>query len=134
MKGLDATVHYQNKRVGIQIKKETYRREAGGRGRFISDVMNDGLLIEIPYTITKAVELQKRVERARKEHTRKEKQLWWLLADRLLHFLPNGFVIFEKEYPQLIEKLIVEDQKDRTGLIEWKETIELVARIADKTY
>jgi hypothetical protein len=38
MNGLDALVKYKDKSIGIQMKKETYRREARGPGRFLREI------------------------------------------------------------------------------------------------
>lgn len=127
MKGIDALVHCQEKTVALQIKKETYRAEARERGRFARRKIPVTFTVEIPYTIAPPDEWQQRVEKARKEETRKQYKLFTLLARKLQRWLSNGFVVFQPDYPRLVEQLVQEEIKQgRQGFIEWQETLERI--------
>jgi len=127
MKGIDALVHCREKTVALQIKKETYRAEARERGRFARRKISVTFMVEIPYTIVSPDEWQQRVEKSRKEETRKRYELFALLAEKLQRWLPNGFVVFQPDYPRLVEHLIQEEIKQgRHGTIKWQETLERV--------
>jgi hypothetical protein len=104
MNGLDALITINGKAVGLQVKKETYRREARGAGRFARRVSE--LIIEVPYTITKPEDWLSSFSRARTDETRERYSRYLHLSQTLQRWLPNGFVIFTPEYPQAVEQFI----------------------------
>ncbi len=124
IKGVDALVRHDEAIVALQIKKETYRSEAHERGRFARRRVPVTFVAEIPYTIVHPDEWRKRIENARKPETRERYELFALVAERLQRWLPNGFVIFQPDYPCLMERLIREEIKQgRQGKIGWEETL-----------
>jgi hypothetical protein len=127
MKGIDALVRYGDVTIALQIKKETYRSEARERGRFARRQIPVILTIEIPYTIVRPEEWQKRVDKARKTETRERNELLALLAAKLQRWLPNGFVVFQPDYPCLIERLIREEiGQGRQDNIGWQEILKRI--------
>lgn len=125
MKGVDALVHLTDgTRVVLQVKKETYRPEARGTGRFARRGWSGELIVEVPYTITAPEDWQRRMERARTSETRDMYTLFVFLGMRLQRRLSNGFVVFHKDYPRLVEQLIGERVKAGTrGTIPWDEVL-----------
>ncbi len=127
MKGIDALVRHEDVTVALQIKKETYRSEARERGRFASRQITVTFTVEIPYTIVRPDEWQQRVKKARKAETRARNELLAFLAVKLQRWLSNGFVVFQPNYPLLVERLIQEEiRRGRQGKIEWQETLERI--------
>ncbi|MCX7854775.1 MAG: TaqI family restriction endonuclease, partial [Anaerolineae bacterium] len=97
MRGIDGLIRCGNMTVALQVKKETYRPEARGPGRFARRREYADWSVEVPYTIASAEELQARVERARRSDTRNRYYLLMFLAQRMQRWLPNGFVVFQPE-------------------------------------
>lgn len=126
MKGLDALVNLASgEQVALQVKKETYRSEARGAGRFARRSQQYDLVVEVPYTITGAEEWHSRLRRARRPETSERYRLFALLAETLQRRLPNGFVVFQPEYPRLVERLIREKLEEGAhGLVPWKEVLQ----------
>ncbi len=125
--GIDALVHCEGKAIALQVKKETYRAEARERGRFFRREIPVTLVVEIPYTVVSPDEWQQRVIKARKQETRQRGEMFAFLAEKLERWLPNGFVVFQPDYPRLVERLIREEiQQGRQGTIGWRETLERV--------
>lgn len=127
--GIDALITLnENTKVALQIKKETYRSEARSGGRFAQRETQTKLVIEIPYTITQAEAWKRRAQRARKEQTRTQAQLFRLLAERYQMWLPNGFVIFQHSYPQAVERIIQKlSDSVHVGTISWRKILEELA-------
>ncbi|MEM3147208.1 MAG: TaqI family restriction endonuclease [Archaeoglobaceae archaeon] len=124
MQGIDALVTVRNVKVALQVKKETYRTEAREGGRFARRKVQTQLVLEVPYTITRYDEWQRRAMKARTDETKEQARLFALLAEKFQQWLPNGFVIFQPDYPCLIEQIILESiQQDRQGVIGWRETL-----------
>ncbi len=125
MSGIDALVWCGEFRVALQVKKETYRAEARERGRFARRQQKVDLIVEVPYTVTPAEEWRKRRERAKTPKTQEQYNLFVFLAEHLQRWLPNGFVVFQPDYPRLVERLICEGaKKGQRGFIGWRETLE----------
>ncbi len=126
MKGIDALVHYGKLRIALQVKKETYRAEARERGRFAQPKSKEvDLIVEVPYTVTRSEEWRLRVERARSPKKQELYRLFRSVAEYLQRWLPNGFVVFQADYPRLIERLVQEDASiGKRDFIGWRETIE----------
>ena len=128
--GIDAlvTTSEAKKKIALQMKKETYRSEAKSPGRFAQRQIQVNLIVEVPYTIVSAEDLRKRTEKARKKENRKQFELLTLLAEELQQRLPNGFVIFQPNYPKIIEKLIEEvASQEHSKTLSWRETLEWIA-------
>lgn len=123
MKGIDAVVEYEGCPVALQVKKETYRPEASGSGRFVRREWNVCMMIEIPYTITAPEDWKKQLERARREDTRRRYAQFLWLAENLQKWLENGFVVFQPTYPQLVEQYIAREKpilsSDATRIVPW---------------
>jgi hypothetical protein len=141
MNGIDALVHCEGKRIGLQIKKETYRSEARESGRFAPRRIHVDIMIEIPYTIVKPDEWEKRMQRALKSDRQKQDRqkqyelykLFFLLAKKLQRWLDNGFVVFQPDYPRLVERFIQEkikemqqQEKQEKQKIGWQETLKYI--------
>jgi len=127
MKGIDGLVRCEGVTVALQVKKETYRSEARSAGRFASRKRYASWAIEVPYTVTPREELRRTLERSRKPDARERYELLLLLAERWQRELSNGFVVFQPEYPRLVEKLI--RQRVRDGVNEdlgWDSTLRLL--------
>lgn len=113
LRGTDAEVNVEGVKVALQIKKETYRSEAGAGGRFASRRQEYHIAVEVPYTLTRPEEWRRAVERARSESRREQANLFLFCASRLQRWLQNGFVVFQAEYPTAVEKFI--KQRDGQG-------------------
>ncbi len=121
MGGIDALVDCSNKKVALQVKKETYRTEAREGGRFRQRMPQADLVIEVPYTLSDPEHWVARLVRARTEETRHRYELFGFLAVKFQRWLPNGFVVFTPQYPLLLEKLITNlVQQQTSGIITWQ--------------
>jgi hypothetical protein len=129
MKGVDGLVRYGSVTVALQVKKETHRSEARGPGRFARRKMPVDWAVEVPYTIAQVDEWRTKVQKARTPETRESYSLLLFLAERMQRWLPNGFVVFQPEYPILIERLIQERVDSGTGSdLAWDETLSMLRR------
>lgn len=125
MRGIDALVHCNEWTVALQIKKETYRAEARERRRFARRILHANFTIEVPYTLVRPDEWQKRIEKARNPERKRQHELLAMVAMKFQRWLPNGFVVFQPAYPQLIECLVHEGiAKGWHGTVGWRETLE----------
>lgn len=125
MQGIDAVVEYaeENVRVGLQVKKVSYRYEARGPSRFARRKHQVHLVVEVPYTVTPAKTWQQRASRARKPHTKQQAEMFAWLATHLQRWFPNGFVVFQPKYPLLVKRLIREQARFGREEIRWHETL-----------
>lgn len=120
MSGIDALIRCDDFLAALQIKKETYRAEARGVGRFAQREQRVVLVVEVPYALTMPDAWQRRAERAKKDKTRAQYEAFAFLANHLQRWLPNGFVVFREEYPKLVERAILEwVQAGRQGTVRW---------------
>lgn len=120
-KGADALVDLgAGKKVGLQIKKETYRPEARGEGRFLKRVGAIASL-EIPYSLTSAETWFTKAERARNPEKKQEYLLWYRVASHLER-LPNGFVVFKPSYVERVEAFLCKNPP--SGIVTWRELVE----------
>lgn len=127
MDGVDALIYHDDFAVALQIKKETYRSEARGVGRFARRKQQVVLTVEVPYTITRPEEWHRRAQRAKREDTREQYEAFDFLAAHLQRWLPNGFVVFSEEYPKLVERaIIIWAQDGRQGTVGWDELLRQV--------
>ncbi len=107
--GVDGIVTLKNKKVAIQIKKVSYRREASQR-RFTSRQRKLAhLAAEVPYLVVDATDLQNKITSPRTREKTKEKCQSLLRAFRAnFTELKNGFVIFKEEYLRRIKGTLEE--------------------------
>lgn len=103
IKGIDALITFETKKIGLQIKKETYRYEAQGESRFSFRDISVDLFIEIPYTLSSKNLLKEKIENARK---RAEIYKIWLKVSDYLHHFENGFVVFKPDYIKKLDLFI----------------------------
>lgn len=120
--GVDAEVNVAGTRAALQVKKETYRAEAGGEGRFARRKHPYPLVVEVPYTLTLPEEWQRRAERARSSTRASQARLFHFCALRLQRWLPNGFVVFKPEYPIAVERYIHEHLAE-SGYHGWQQVV-----------
>jgi hypothetical protein len=124
-KGIDALVHANKHRVGIQIKKETYRSEAREENRFLKNKkQRDIALLEVPYTLQIPEKLRIKAERARKKGEDADIYLLWAKVAHHLKHLPNGFVIFQESYVKNVENFLQTHATSLSGVIPWKRVAE----------
>ena len=117
LKGIDALINLSNNlRIGLQIKKETYRSEARGENRFLKGQKAHALL-EVPYTLQSEQALIQKTENAR---SRAELYNLWAKVAKHLEHLPNGFVIFKESYVQSVERFLQEHGSTLSGRISWE--------------
>lgn len=127
MKGIDGLVHCDRVRIALQVKKETFRPEAREGNRFAQRRKYAHWTLEVPYTIAPLEEIQRNVERARTPETRARYALRLFLAERCQRRLSNGFVVFQPDYPRLVERLIQMQVKEKDSRdIRWDETLNLL--------
>lgn len=121
MKGIDALVKFQDAEVALQVKKQTYRSEARGAGRFAKRAPQAQLTVEVPYTLIRG-SMKKRTG---KQEEKKEHKLLRNLAKDFQNWLPNGFVVFKPEYPLYVEQLVDAKVKNKVeGIISWNELLD----------
>jgi len=105
--GIDAVVVIHNKRVGLQIKKISYRREASDRRFTRRQQKFVPLMVEIPYLVIDLDELKQKIINPRVRESSKERYKSALEAfDENFIKLSNGFVIFRKEYVERVYETI----------------------------
>ena len=132
MRGIDGLVRCGQVTVALQVKKETYRSEAREGGRFAQRQKYAHWTLEVPYTIALPEEIRTNVERARTPETRARHSLRLFLAETLQRRLPNGFVVFQPQYPRWVEQLIqmrVAGNESRD--IGWEETLTILRGMMD---
>lgn len=119
-------------KISLQIKKETYRSEAGAGGRFARRQQEYPMVIEIPYTLTRPQEWLQRIQRVRSESRREQARLFYLCASHFQRWLENGFVVFNPEYPVATEQFIKRRIKQRTASSEFLEWHSVIADIQNQ--
>lgn len=126
MQGIDALVTAEHTKVALQIKKETYRAEAREGGRFAQRKVQTQLVLVVPYTIKTPDYWQQKAKKARNNEKKELASLFSMLATKFQRRLKNGFVVFQPDYPCLVEQLITEyvrqGPKDK-HTIEWREIL-----------
>jgi len=118
--GIDAIVESDNnKKIAIQIKKVSYRREASERKFTKRQQKHADILVEVPYLVididkirSEINKLEKSKTKSGKSENRKEKLENILkLFNENFDRLENGFVIFKEEYLRYIRNVISEKLK-----------------------
>ncbi len=108
-KGLDAVVEFKEAKVGIQIKKISYRKEASER-RFAKKLLKYAdVIVEVPYLVVDTEELEGKIESSRvREENRKRYEKLLRLFQNNFEKLKNGFVVFKRNYVEYVYDLIVQ--------------------------
>lgn len=131
MKGIDGLVYCDTVRVALQVKKETYRPEARGPGRFAARRREADWIVEVPYTVATEQELREKASKAKKQETRERYESLAFLAGRLQRQLANGFVVFRPQYPLGVEGLIREQvTQGESQDIHWDQTLKRLHQMA----
>jgi hypothetical protein len=105
--GLDAVLNLKEKRIGIQIKKVSYRREVSDRRFTKKQQKHVDIVVEIPYVVEDTTELKAKILNPRTKAATKEKCRRRLpLFNKNFHKYNNGFVVFKKEYLKHIHRTI----------------------------
>jgi len=108
-RGIDAVADFEGRRVGFQIKKISYRREASER-RFASGRRRVvDVIVEVPYIVVDEEELKRRIESRRVRDATKERYRK-LLAQFKENFrkYDNGFVVFTENYLRKVHNKVKE--------------------------
>lgn len=122
--GIDAIVELGNKKIAIQIKKVSYRREASERRFTKRQQKYADVFVEVPYLVididkvkSEINKLEKSKTKSGKSENRKEKLENILkLFNENFDRLENGFVIFKKEYLMHIRNVIAEKLKTNKNI------------------
>lgn len=91
------------------------------------------LVLEVPYTVTPPEVWREKVNKARKDSTKHQAELFLFAAEKLQRWLNNGFVVFKPEYPRLVECLIRESiEQGQQGIVDWQKVlVQLKAQLGD---
>ncbi len=112
MMGIDAILELYSKRIAVQIKKVSYRREASDR-RFTKRLRTYAdIIVEVPYLVIDLEELRKKLRNSRvKESARVRYENVLEAFNKNFIKFDNGFVVFKREYLKHIRQLIYEKIK-----------------------
>ncbi len=112
MMGIDAIMKLNNMKVGIQVKKVSYRREASSRRFTKRQQKYIDVIVEVPYLVINIEELKDKLQNPRVRQSTKIKCQTALdiFNKNFIRFL-NGFVVFKKEYLNHIYQVILEKIK-----------------------
>jgi len=126
MMGIDAVLELQNFRVGVQVKKVSYRREASSRRFTRRQQAHADIMVEVPYLVIDRDELLSRInsKRVKDENREKYKRLLELF-DKNFTRLDNGFVIFRGSYLENIRDILVRRLKssDKGSTVTYEEIL-----------
>jgi len=105
--GIDSKISFMGKRIGIQIKKISFRREASQRKFTKRQKKVVDIICEIPYLVINEDELYRKLGSKRTRATTKEKIEGILFMFKTnFRKLENGFVIFADKYLTKVEEEI----------------------------
>jgi len=119
IKGVDSLIAFGNFRIGIQIKKISYRKEASERrfklGRKEKQLIDK--ICEVPYVVIDIAELERKIKskRVKEENKKMYAKLLSFFEKNLIKF-PNGFVIFKRDYLKRVKEAIesaIDSDKDK---------------------
>lgn len=123
--GIDAVAQIDGKKVGVQVKKVSYRREVSDR-RFTRRQENYAdVIVEVPYLVVDLKELEEKIKnpRAREDTKKKCRSALKAFNKNFVRF-DNGFVVFREEYLKNIFKKIREKTAQRKkGKITYEEIL-----------
>jgi len=109
IKGIDAVVKLNDIKIGIQIKKISYRREASERRFTNRQKKYVDIIVEVPYLVIDKNEIKRKIENSRiKEENRKTYENLLRAFEENFIQLENGFVIFKEKYLEHIRNIILE--------------------------
>jgi len=112
MMGIDAIVELNNIKVGIQVKKVSYRREASNRRFTRRQQTHADIIVEVPYLVIDIEELESKISNPRvREHTKLRCRNALDIFNKNFIKLSNGFVIFREEYLKHIYRVILDKIK-----------------------
>lgn len=126
MIGIDSIILFGDKKVGIQIKKISFRREASQR-RFTKRQKKEvNILAEIPYLVINEEELIRKLKSKRtKEETKEISRKLLSAFQENFNKLPNGFVIFKNEYLKHIREVIYKELPTGNDFIPYNQFLEV---------
>ncbi len=108
--GIDGIVELNDLKVGIQIKKISYRREASSRRFTKRQQKFADVIVEIPYLVVDTEDLQNKVVSPRvKEKSRERYMALLQLFNKNFIKLDNGFVIFKGSYLEHVREVILKE-------------------------
>ena len=112
MQGIDGVVELKGKKVGIQVKKVSYRREASNRRFTRRQQERADIIVEVPYLVIDKEELKSKLENPRVRESTKDKcrKALEVFDENFIKF-DNRFVIFRREYIERIYQTILEKIK-----------------------
>jgi len=124
--GIDSLVELNNKKVAIQIKKISYRREVSNRRFTKRQQKYADVIVEVPYLVINTEELEHKLNSSRVKPKNKEKyrNLLHIFNNNFIQ-LNNGFVIFREEYLRKIRDIILTQLKDK-NIISYEEILNLM--------
>lgn len=125
--GLDAVATIAGNRIGIQIKKISFRREVSDR-RFTKRQQSFAdIIVEVPYLVVNTEELTSKINSRRtKEDTKNTCQNLLTAFNQNFHKYDNGFVVFKENYLKHIHSVIREKiTRDMAGKISYNEILSL---------
>jgi hypothetical protein len=97
--GIDALYMIGTKKIGIQIKKISFRREVSDRRFTNKQKKQADIAVEVPYLVIDLEDLKTKIINPRtQDKTKTESQKALVNFHANFIKLPNGFVIFKKEY------------------------------------
>jgi len=109
MIGIDAIVVLKNKKIGFQIKKISYRREASERRFTKRQKKYVDFIVEVPYLVIDVDDLKNKISNPRvKEETKNKYRNFLRIFEENFTKLNNGFVIFKSNYLEHIRNVIEE--------------------------
>ncbi len=108
--GIDGIVELNDLKVGIQIKKVSYRREASSRRFTRRQQKFADVIVEVPYLVVDTEDLKKKIASPRvKEKSRERYMALLQLFKENFIKLDNGFVIFKGDYLEHVRKVILKE-------------------------
>ncbi len=112
MLGIDAMAEMKKHKVGFQIKKISYRREASERRFTKKQQKYVDVIVEVPYITIDVQELKDKLKnpRVRESSKSKYKRLITLFEENF-NKLRNGFVVFKSEYLNHIRLTVLDALK-----------------------
>ncbi|NPA32531.1 MAG: TaqI family restriction endonuclease [Aquificae bacterium] len=120
MKGIDTLVSFGEMKVGVQIKKISYRKEASERKFTKRQRKYVDMLVEVPYLVVKKEELFKKTKSGR-EDTKKRAETLLGFFEKNFKVLGNGFIVFKRGYVEIVRERIKEGIKRGEDFIPFTE-------------
>jgi hypothetical protein len=122
MKGIDSLVFIDGRRVGIQVKKISFRREASQRRFTKRQKTVVDVICEVPYLVLDIEELKRKLESPRtRRHTKERAKFLLCSFYKYFRKLKNGFVVFKREYVEFVKDKVVAAVKGDKEFIPYTE-------------